>query len=94
MATPAAPPANFDDSDPASASSSSSPNSEPTLPATVFDPDTLVKRGWCTVANDKNRAANPHKLYYGQHPCCSPASAIATHAILDSVDRCRTAWRR
>lgn len=74
MATPAAPPANFDDSDPASASSSSSPNSEPTLPATVFDPDTLVKRGWCTVANDKNRAANPHKLYYELHGEDEPTS--------------------
>jgi hypothetical protein len=68
MAAPAAPPADFADSASAAASSSSSPNTEPTLPATVFDPDTLVKRGWCTVATDKSRAANPHKLYYGQPP--------------------------
>ena len=67
MATPAAPPVDFADSPLASTSSVSSPTSESlSLPETVFDPDTLVKRGWCTVATDKNRAANPHKLYYGQ----------------------------
>lgn len=39
------------------------------LPQTIFSPDHLVKRGWCTVAYDKQRAPAPHKLYYGARGC-------------------------
>ncbi|KAG0660003.1 hypothetical protein C6P46_004804 [Rhodotorula mucilaginosa] len=101
MAAPAAPPADFADSASAAASSSSSPNTEPTLPATVFDPDTLVKRGWCTVATDKSRAANPHKLYYGQPPArtCSQfghRELLTLRSLLqncmDKMNRRADAW--
>ncbi|GAA5828729.1 hypothetical protein JCM5353_002870 [Sporobolomyces roseus] len=37
------------------------------LPTTIFSPDFLVKRGWCSVAKDPKRAAEPHELYYELH---------------------------
>ncbi|GAA5982604.1 hypothetical protein JCM10908_006716 [Rhodotorula pacifica] len=80
MATPAAPPSQFVDSPissptPASDSTSATAtHTEQPLPETIFDPDTLVKRGWCTVANDKKRAASPHKLYYELHGEDKPTS--------------------
>ncbi|KPV73041.1 uncharacterized protein RHOBADRAFT_55281 [Rhodotorula graminis WP1] len=54
---------------PPSPSSSSDP-----LPDTIFSPVHLVKRGWCTVANDKKRAPAPHKLYYELHGDDKPSS--------------------
>lgn len=53
------------------------------LPETIFPGDNLVRRGWCTVANDKARAPAPHKLYYGaslvsfESQPCSPAGLRA-----------------
>ncbi|GJN94127.1 hypothetical protein Rhopal_007201-T1 [Rhodotorula paludigena] len=60
MATPAAPPAPTSDG--------------AQLPQSIFSPEHLVKRGWCTVANDKKRAPNPHKLYYELHGEDKPTS--------------------
>ncbi|GAA5875242.1 hypothetical protein JCM3774_004181 [Rhodotorula dairenensis] len=70
MAAPAPPPAGFSATDEVAPSGSN----EPTLPESIFDPDTLVKRGWCTVATDKKRAPNPHKLYYELHGEDKPTS--------------------
>ncbi|BGP43815.1 hypothetical protein JCM10450v2_008013 [Rhodotorula kratochvilovae] len=44
------------------------------LPDTIFAPDHLVKRGWCTVATNKKRAPAPHKLYYELHGEDKPTS--------------------
>ncbi|GAA6055715.1 hypothetical protein JCM3770_001034 [Rhodotorula araucariae] len=44
------------------------------LPDSIFGPEHLVKRGWCTVANDKKRAPAPHKLYYELHGQDEPTS--------------------
>ncbi|TNY21572.1 Alpha/Beta hydrolase protein [Rhodotorula diobovata] len=44
------------------------------LPQTIFSPDHLVKRGWCTVARDKQCAPAPHKLYYELHGEDKPTS--------------------
>ncbi|BGO95986.1 hypothetical protein NBRC10512_005429 [Rhodotorula toruloides] len=44
------------------------------LPETIFPGDNLVRRGWCTVANDKARAPAPHKLYYELHGQDEPTS--------------------
>jgi len=38
------------------------------LPTSIFSPSYLVRRGWCTVAKDPGRAAEPHEIYYGQFP--------------------------
>ena len=57
----------------AAAPPSSSSTSDP-LPESIFAPDRLVKRGWCTVANDKKRAPAPHKLYYELHGEDKPSS--------------------
>lgn len=38
-----------------------------TYPETIFDPSTVLRKGFCAVAKSKERAPAPHNLYYGAH---------------------------
>ncbi|GAA6019356.1 hypothetical protein JCM11491_000906 [Sporobolomyces phaffii] len=44
------------------------------LPTSIFSPNHLVRRGWCTVAKDSARAATPHEIYYELHGEDKPTS--------------------
>ncbi|GAA5888792.1 hypothetical protein JCM16303_003014 [Sporobolomyces ruberrimus] len=44
------------------------------LPTSIFSPDYLVKRGWCTIAKGHSRAAKPHEIYYELHGEGKPES--------------------
>ncbi|GAA6062271.1 hypothetical protein JCM10212_000931 [Sporobolomyces blumeae] len=44
------------------------------LPTSIFSADNLVKRGWCTVATDPQRAPRPHEIYYELHGEDKPTS--------------------
>ncbi|GAA5908557.1 alpha/beta fold hydrolase [Sporobolomyces salmoneus] len=37
------------------------------LPNSIFSPDYLVKRGWCTVAQGRRGIKEPHEIYYELH---------------------------
>ncbi|GAA5966462.1 hypothetical protein JCM21900_003481 [Sporobolomyces salmonicolor] len=50
------------------------PLEERSLPQSIFDPDTLVKKGWCTVAQDPHRAVRSHQIYYELHGEDKPTS--------------------
>ncbi|GAA5989855.1 hypothetical protein JCM5350_006588 [Sporobolomyces pararoseus] len=44
------------------------------LPTSIFSPDFLVKRGWCTVAEGRRGHSKPHEIYYELHGEDKPTS--------------------
>lgn len=60
-------------------------------PQTVFDPTTVIRKGFCTVAESRTRPAEPHKLYYGEEPLLEASRSAGSPVWRDGY---RNTWRR